>query len=477
MSTYQLLWLRQDLRTFDHSALHHAMAAGPTIAIVILSPQQWRIHQDAAIKIDFYLRQLASLQQQLQALNVPLLLLRVENWRDIAAAFADLAQQLPIKALYTHIESGSNEQLRDHMVKQTLQCQNITSHFFHDQTLFPFGSIRNKTGQPYQVFGAFKKQCYERLSVSLPQCYPVPEAQPAFDLALAAHFYHIPRLSELGFADIPPQQQALWPVGEDAALDRLDDFIANQVEHYRHERDYPDLNGTSQLSPYLNTGLVSIRACVQALFRAQYGDFHFNNEGQQTWLDELLWREFYQHIVFDFPQVSKHLPFKHNTQQIAWRNAAEDLAAWQQGQTGIPIVDAGMRQMQATGWMHNRVRMIVAMFFSKNLLLDWRLGEAWFMQHLIDGNLAANNGGWQWCASTGTDAVPYFRIFNPVSQSQKFDPQGDYIRRWVPELADLDAKEIHDPYAKQPHRVLNYPRPMVDLKKSRLRALEAFKAV
>ncbi|EHL8300676.1 TPA: FAD-binding domain-containing protein [Salmonella enterica subsp. enterica serovar Saintpaul] len=231
------------------------------------------------------------------------------------------------------------------------------------------------------------------------------------------------------------------------------------------------------LSTYLNIGILSIRQCIQALFREQQGHFHIDHEGQQIWLDELLWREFYQHILFDFPQVSKHLPFKENTLKLAWIEDSTALNAWQMGQTGIPIVDAGIRQMLSTGWMHNRVRMIVAMFLSKNLLIDWRLGEQWFMQHLIDGDLAANNGGWQWCASTGTDSVPYFRIFNPVSQSQKFDPQGDYIRTWVPELAHLDAKSIHDPYARNPDLKLNYPKPMVDLKQSRLRALEAFKGL
>ena len=477
MSAYQLLWLRQDLRTFDHHALYHAMAAGPTIAVVVLSPEQWRLHHDAAIKIDFYLRRLVSLQQQLQHLNVPLLILRVEQWRDIGTALSALAKQLPIQALYANIEPGVNEQARDAVVQQQLQHQNISTHFFHDRSLFPLGTIRNQSNQPYQVFGAFKKQCYARLSVALPQCLPTPQPQTAFDLNIDANLYTIPSLKQLGFAEISQVKQTLWPVGEDAALDRLDDFIADQVEHYQNERDYPNLNGTSQLSAYLNTGIISIRACIQALFREQYGDFHFGDAGQQTWLDELLWREFYQHILFDFPQVSKHLPFKANTQKLPWRDAPEDLAAWQQGQTGIPIVDAGMRQMLATGWMHNRVRMIVAMFLSKNLFLDWRLGEAWFMQHLIDGDLATNNGGWQWCASTGTDAVPYFRIFNPVSQSQKFDPEGAYIRSWVPELAHLDGKDIHDPYAKNPHRVLDYPRPIVDLKQSRLRALDAFKAL
>ena len=249
------------------------------------------------------------------------------------------------------------------------------------------------------------------------------------------------------------------------------------MEHYQQERDFPHLQSTSQLSPYLNIGAVSIRQCLQAVFRKHNGCFHIDSPGQQTWLDELLWREFYQHILYQFPAVSRHQPFKHNTLKIQWRNAEQDLLAWQQGQTGIPIVDAGMRQLLQTGWMHNRVRMITAMFLSKNLLIDWRLGEKWFMQHLIDGNLAANNGGWQWCASTGTDAVPYFRIFNPITQSQKFDKDGDYIRTWVPELAHLDAKKIHEPYAYEHQQKLHYPQAIVDLNSSRKRAIEAFKAL
>ena len=477
MSAYQLVWLRQDLRTFDHSALYHAMAAGPTIAVVVLSPEQWRLHDDAPIKIDFYLRQLHALQDDLARLNVPLVVLRVDLWRDIAPALAELCQTLPITQCYANREVGVHEIERDQEVMTTLQQFNITTHFFEDRTLFPLGTIRNKNMQPYQLFSAFKKQCYEKLAMHLPSCYPTPTPQQPFTLTLEASAFYIPSLTELGLNEVSPLEQALWPVGETNALERLDAFIHDQVEHYDQERDYPHLNSTSQLSPYLNMGLLSIRSCIQALFREQHGQLDFSSTGQQVWLNELLWREFYLHILYDFPKVSKHQPFKDTTKDIKWRDAPHELQAWQQGQTGIPIVDAGMRQMLATGWMHNRVRMIVAMFLTKNLLIDWRLGEAWFMQHLIDGDLAANNGGWQWCASTGTDAVPYFRIFNPVSQSEKFDPDGDYLRSWLPELAHLNAKEIHDPYAKHPERKLDYPRPIVDLKHSRLRALEAFKAL
>ncbi|NUG13346.1 deoxyribodipyrimidine photo-lyase, partial [Acinetobacter seifertii] len=350
---------------------------------------------------------------------------------------------------------------------------------FHDRTIFPLRSIRNKSEQPYQVFSAFKKVCYSKLDTSgLPQCYPLPNKQTKVptDL-LEVENTNLAEIEKLFCSSITTEQQDLWPVGESYALEQLDHFFKDSVSHYKVERDFPHITGTSKLSPYLNIGILSIRQCLQALFRSQHGNFHLTNEGQQTWLDELIWREFYQHILFDFPYVSKHIPFKKDTQKIQWNHNPEHLTAWQTGQTGIPIVDAGMRQLLQTGWMHNRVRMITAMFLCKNLLIDWRIGEQWFMQHLIDGDLAANNGGWQWCASTGTDAVPYFRIFNPISQSQKFDPNGDYIRTWVKELAHLDNKSIHDPYSANKSLRLNYPKPIVDLKETRLKAIETFKRI
>ena len=471
----QLVWFRQDLRLQDHTALWHARQSGPTVAFIALSPQQWALHDDAAIKIDCYLRQLHILRQQLDTLNIPLIIQHIPLWSGIAHALGEICMELKIKQVHAHVELGVNELRRDAQVQQQLEQQGISVQLYHDRTLFPVGSIRNQSNKPYQVFGAFKKSCYERLSISIPSCYPAIDAQTA----LAKHaLWQTPfTLDDFYSAKISTEQQTLWPMSEAHAQHCLDEFMAHGLTHYADERDFPALNSTSRIGLYLNLGILSIRQCLQALFREQNGYFHLEGKGQQTWLDELLWREFYQHILFDFPRVSKHQPFQIKTARIAWRDAPQDLEAWQQGQTGIPIVDAGMRQLLATGWMHNRVRMICAMFLSKNLLIDWRLGEQWFMQHLVDGDLAANNGGWQWCASTGTDAVPYFRIFNPISQSQKFDAHGDYLRQWLPELAHLDAKQIHEPYAKNLQLDLNYPKPIVDLKQSRLRAIEIFKAL
>jgi len=472
----QFIWFRQDLRIQDHAALWHATQAGPCIALVVISPEQWALHNDAAVKIDFYLRQLQALKIQLKTLNIPLVIRHIPFWKDVPQGIFQLTQQFNINGIHANIELGVNELKRDAQLQKLLDKSNKSLELYHDRTLFPVGSIRNKSHQPYQVFSAFKKNCYERLSVILPQCYPQIGVQADLQLD-SLEDEPVCTFAEL-YSDHPTiKLQDRWPVSEEYALTLLDDFINDKVIHYEKERDFPHLDSTSQLSPYLNLGIISIRQCLQALFRRQHGHFHIEHLGQQTWLDELLWREFYQHILFDFPQVSKHQPFKADTKKIQWRDAPEDLAAWQQGRTGIPIVDAGMRQLLATGWMHNRVRMITAMFLTKNLLIDWRLGEQWFMQHLIDGDLAANNGGWQWCASTGTDSVPYFRIFNPVSQSQKFDANGDYIRQWVPELAHLDAKAIHEPYAKNSNLALNYPKPIADLKQTRIRAIEAFKSI
>lgn len=477
MSTaYQLIWFRQDLRIQDHAALWHATQAGLTIAVVILSPEQCQLHDDAPIKTEFYLRQLQSLKDELANLNIPLLIQTIPLWKDVPEYFSNLMQQLPIQNVYANIELGVNELKRDQAVQKYLNQQGKELVLFHDRTLFPVGSIRNQSNLPYQVFGAFKKTCYQRLQPALPQCYPTPAPQQAITDLKSGSQTDLETLQLKYKQQLKHTQDLDWQIGEAYALKQLDQFVEEQLNEYTTGRDFPALSGTSQLSTYLNIGIISIRQCLQALFRQQQGHFEIQSDGQQSWLDELLWREFYQHILFDFPRVSRHLPFKQSTQNIPWRDDPAALEKWQHGQTGIPIIDAGMRQMLATGWMHNRVRMICAMFLSKNLLIDWRKGEQWFMQHLIDGDLAANNGGWQWCASTGTDSVPYFRIFNPISQSQKFDPEGEYIRKWVPELAQIDKKIIHEPYAKNHSLTLDYPHPMVDLKLSRTRAIEAFKA-
>jgi deoxyribodipyrimidine photo-lyase len=256
-----------------------------------------------------------------------------------------------------------------------------------------------------------------------------------------------------------------WPSGEDHAHARMEDFVKHKSQHYHQHRDFPDKDAGSQLSPYLAIGCLSTRQCLQAALNENGGIIDDGPSGLSTWINELIWREFYSHLLADNEALCRFKPFRAETDYLPWRHDEKDFEAWKLGQTGFPIVDAAMRQLNQTGWMHNRLRMIVAMFLTKHLFIDWRWGEAYFMSKLIDGDFASNNGGWQWSASTGVDAVPYFRIFNPTRQSQRFDPQGDFIRRYVPELSHLNAKDIHQPNADQALSS-GYVLPLVDHKQA-----------
>jgi deoxyribodipyrimidine photo-lyase len=333
--------------------------------------------------------------------------------------------------------------------------------------------VLTKTGGYFKVYTQFRKVCYQRMHHSLPSVIRLPPKQSPLHVKSDAVPDHVK-----GFATPSDTIRKLWPAGEDEARQRLEHFTDDQVHYYNDERDFPAKPGTSQLSAYLAAGVISPRQCLHAALRSNNGEFETGNVGSVTWINELLWREFYKHVLVGFPRVSRHRAFRPETEALKWRHAPKDLEAWQQGRTGIPIVDAAMRQLLNTGWMHNRLRMIVAMFFTKNLLLDWREGERFFMQHLIDGDLASNNGGWQWSSSTGTDSSPYFRIFNPLNQSERFDPQGLFIKYWVPELKDLSKRDVHNPSSLGGlFGVEGYPTPIVDLKDSRERALTAFKSL
>ncbi|WP_010626506.1 deoxyribodipyrimidine photo-lyase, partial [Halomonas sp. KM-1] len=258
--------------------------------------------------------------------------------------------------------------------------------------------------------------------------------------------------------------------------DRLERFLRFRARHYAGQRDFPALAGTSELSPYLALGMISHRQCLQAALSENDGSLAEGDAGIASWVNELVWREFYHHVAVGFPRVCRHRAFQRHTEALAWRDDEAGFHAWCEGRTGYPIVDAAMRQLVRTGWMHNRLRMIAAMFLSKHLLIDWRRGEAFFLRHLVDGEFCANNGGWQWAASTGTDAAPYFRIFNPTTQSHRFDADARFIAEYVSELAALAPRDRHAPSAAQCNQV-GYPRPVVDHKAARARALDAFKSL
>jgi len=464
----QLIWLRTDLRIHDNTALAAACARGPVLALWLISPGQWQDHDDAACKVDFWLRNLRELQAALAHYNIPLLLRHAERWHNAPQVIHDVCREHGVEAVHVNEEYGINEARRDREVAALLERHAIPLHSHVDQVLFKPGTVLTRDGGYFKVFTQFRKVCYQRLHHGLPALQRLPHKQDSSAIASD----EIPE-SINGFPQPPQALREFWPAGEEQARKRLKEFVTDSMADYPVTRDLPAVDGTSQLSPYLAAGVISVRQCLHAVLANNHGEFESGNPGAVSWVNELLWREFYKHVLTGYPRVSRHRAFRPATEAVKWRDAPEDLKAWQEGRTGIPIVDAAMRQLLATGWMHNRLRMVVAMFLSKNLLIDWREGEAFFMRHLIDGDLAANNGGWQWSASTGTDSAPYFRVFNPVSQSERFDSKGRFLRQWLPELRDVHDKDVHSPGGL--FAVAGYPQPIVDLAMSRQRAIDAFR--
>ena len=463
-----LVWFRSDLRVRDNMALEAAMEAAseerPVAAIYIATPRQWQAHDDAPIKLDFWRRNLAELETSLAQINIPLHYIEVPDYGDVAGVIKEAVEKWQLDALYFNAEYPLNESRRDAMVLAQADELAVRTEVHHDQVLLQPGSVLNQSGNPFKVFTPFSKKC--RAMIHVPGRAKRLSA-PAFSAGKLQRLNGQKALDEINW---PGQNKAwtrLWPAGEKHAGKILNNYCRSGIRDYKLRRDFPAVDGTSTLSPWLTAGVISTRDCWRKAVSSHHG------EGPETWKNELLWREFYKHILFHYPRVSMGKPFRQDLDFLAWRHDDDDYRAWCEGRTGIPIVDAAMRQLNETGWMHNRLRMITAMFLSKHLLIDWRLGEKWFMQHLVDGDFSANNGGWQWSASTGTDAAPYFRVFNPVTQSRRFDEEGQFLRRFLPELADLDDKSIHDPGLLKPD---DYPAPIVDLKFGRERAISAFKS-
>jgi deoxyribodipyrimidine photo-lyase len=461
--TLALHWFRSDLRVLDNTALHAAAASGPLLALYVATPGQWRRHDDAAIKLDYWRRNLQQLELQLESLGIPLLYAQAESYADVPGLLQQLLPALGVSTLHCNHEYPLFEQRRDAAVAAALRAVGVAMQLHDDQTLQPPQRVLNKSGQPFKVFTPYAKALRELLQREGLRCLSAPAAQPR---PVPAALPQLRTLQELEWPAARPHWEQLWPAGAEQALRQLQHFVAARVDSYKQQRDFPGLDGSSKLSPQLASGVLSVRQCWLAALAAEPG------EGVSSWQNELLWRDFYKQVLYHFPRVSKGYNWREDLQHIPWRHDEGDFARWCEGRTGIPVVDAAMRQLLHTGWMHNRLRMITAMFLSKQLLIDWRWGERWFMQHLVDGDFAANNGGWQWSASTGTDAVPYFRIFNPVTQSRRFDPAGDFLRLWLPELAALDHHSIHEPGLLRP---AGYPAAMVDLAFARERALNAFR--
>eukprot|EP00913_Durusdinium_trenchii_P006302 g5914.t1 len=471
-----LVWFRADLRTRDNPALSRATrdATRGVIAVFTICPKQWLAHDLSDAKADLILRSLAALSKDLAKLSIPMLVLEHPTFAKSPAALLKLARAHDCDALYFNDEHELNERERDDEVSSAFKDAGLGVRRFTDQLVFPPDAIRTKEGNFYSVFTPFKKAWIARhkddearVEAPAPRKQDEPPCEPD----------PIPD-SIKGF-DRSGAKPELWPAGEAHARKRMFTFCQHHISDYKDERDLPATDATSRLSPYLGVGSISSLQCVNAALDVNQNKLDSGSKGASTWISEVIWREFYRCILVGFPRVCRHLPFKPETDRITWNDNPEHLEAWKQGHTGVPIVDAAMRQLNETGWMHNRLRMISAMYLTKDLFLDWRLGEKHFARHLIDHDLANNNGGWQWSASTGVDAAPYFRVFNPESQSKKCDPEGEFIREHVPELADVDAPSIHDP-SSMPELMrtnLDYPEPLVDHAKAREHAIEAFKAI
>ncbi|MCZ8020286.1 MAG: deoxyribodipyrimidine photo-lyase [Cyclobacteriaceae bacterium] len=420
-----LVWLRRDLRLDDNSALFHALSAHDKVLPIFIFDTHilHKLEDKADKRVEFIWQSLQQVKQELENIGSSLLV--------IYGKPEDFFSSVNPKAVYTNHDYEPYALKRDNNVKDILSTQTIPFYTFKDQVIFEKSEVVKDDGKPYTVFTPYSKKWKSKLTQKDFKSYSIEKLKKNF---LQTDALAIPTLTEIGFTNT----HFGFP-------ERL--VKQNIITHYHETRNFPAITGTTRLSVHLRFGTVSIRKLVSIALQKN-----------ETWLNELIWRDFYYMILWHFPHVETRA-FKPAYDAIEWRNNETEFEAWCKGATGYPIVDAGMRELNQTGFMHNRVRMITASFLIKHLLIDWRWGEAYFAKKLLDFDLAANNGGWQWAASSGCDAAPYFRVFNPVLQTEKFDPELQYIKKWVPELGTP-----------------SYPKPIVEHTFARNRVLQAYKS-
>jgi len=470
--TTAIWWARRDLRLADNQALSAALAhADQVVPVFVLDPTLLAENTAACgsvaeKRVAFLFGGLRTLDADLRARGSTLVVRRGEPRDELAALLIETGAE----AIYAEADVWPYGVQRDARVAKTLPLR-LTGGL----TVHPPDAVLKADGTPYVVFTPYSRKWKVLPPPEFGDILPAPER-----IATPPKIASLPIPSEPA---LPPDVP--FPPGAAEAQRRLNAFLTSDdppVYRYAETRDRMDLNGTSRLSPYLRFGMLSARhAAAMAGLARELAPNEEANQGVETWLNELIWREFYQAILHHFPHVLER-SFRPNLQTIPWENDFAAFAAWCEGRTGYPVVDAAIRQLVRSGWMHNRARMIVASFLAKDLLIDWRWGERFFIQHLIDGDPAANNGGWQWTAGTGTDAAPYFRVFNPVTQGKKYDPQGAYVRRWVEELANVPDRFIHEPWEMPPDAQRSsgcivgqdYPDPVVDHAWARERTLAAY---
>lgn len=428
MKKVALFWFRRDLRLDDNAGLYHALKNNDTVLPIFIFDKNIldKLEDKKDKRVDFIHTAILNLNNQLKELGSSVKVF----YSTPEKVFKELVKEYDITSVYANHDYEPYANERDSAIKEFLSKNNIEFKTYKDQCIFEKNEVTKDDGKPYTVFTPYSRKWKLKLNDYYIKAYP---NKKYFSNFFKTKSFELPTLKEMGFektdVEIPSKT-----------------INKSIVTHYKKQRDFPALKGTSKLSVHLRFGTVSIRALVKHALVLN-----------ETWLNELIWRDFYMTILYHFPHSVKN-SFKPQYDRIAWRNNENEFKAWCEGKTGFPIVDAGMRELNSTGFMHNRVRMIVASFLVKNLLIDWRWGEAYFAQKLLDFDLSANNGGWQWSAGSGCDSAPYFRIFNPTEQTKKFDPQYDYIKKWVPEFNTPD-----------------YVKPMVDHAAARLRVLAVYK--
>ena len=460
-----LVWFRRDLRDHDHAALSAALSKSQQVYCAFVFDTEildaLPTRQDR--RVHFIRESLVELDAALHARGGGLIVRHGRASEEIPA----LARMLGVSAVYANRDYEPSAKRRDTDVADALKADDIAFHAFRDQAIFDGGEVLTQAGNPFSVFTPYKNAWLKRLTAADYAEWPCHGQLAGGDLAA------VPTLAEIGFVASNLDELGIRP-GMSGARALWDEFRQGRIERYGALRDFPAVKGVSYLSVHLRFGTIGIRELVRSALNAR----------DTTWLNELIWRDFYFMILDHFPQVVTSA-FKPAYDAVAWDDWPAGLAAWKAGRTGYPLVDAAMRQLNHSGWMHNRLRMIAASFLSKDLGIDWRLGEQYFAEQLNDFDLSANNGGWQWAASTGCDAQPYFRIFNPVTQSERFDPEGKFIRRYVPELAGVADKYIHAPWLmgrleQEAIGVVigrDYPAPIVDHAAARAKTLVRYAVV
>lgn len=462
-----LVWFRQDLRVHDQPALSAALSLkGPVVPVYIWSPEEEGGWPPGAASRWWLHHSLEALQKDLQELGLNLIVRRGESLQQLQM----LVKETGAESLFWNRRYEPWAIQRDAAIKATLRDEGLEVRSFNSHLLFEPWTISNRQGKPFQVFTPFWKAC-----LAQPVSLPLPDPQTCLQASPAPPSLNVSDLDLLPHIPWDTGLKKAWQPGSAGASTLMERFLLEPILQYADSRDRPDLDGVSRMSPHLHFGEISPRQIWHAATQ---------RSKDSPYLRQLGWREFAHHLLFHFP-YSTDSPLNRKYAAFPWMENKEWLEAWQKGRTGYPIVDAGMRELWTTGWMHNRVRMIVGSFLVKDLLQNWREGALWFWDTLVDADLANNTLGWQWVAGCGADAAPYFRIFNPTLQGEKFDPQGVYIKRWVPELSRLPLRWLQKPW-EAPEDVLqqsgislgkNYPKPIVDHGVARTRALAALHAM